>query len=303
MTYRPTHSPPLPNPLPQGGRGSTAEATAHLSRHITTVIPAHAGIQARGITSKQILVLGVNIDKMMIGVLCSMLLLAMPVYVRAQTQDSSSTQSAVGKEGDKKRLFTPDAKGKAAIIAYIVERHNILDALARDTSTMSVDAQVSLNRYLNKQEFLQHVLRYPVQIQSFSIGWGEQVAGYEIRPEESLEEAVNHAAFHHAAFIDTLYESALAEKTDAMQSAETKQMDAAFLAQAMELKSQIKKNGTLFYGLKIKGAASELKKIKDTDAAVRLMDPLWVPGSDISQPERVKKIALPISPYQFDSSR
>ncbi len=231
-----------------------------------------------------------------------LLFLALPEITTAQ--DLATPILISGKHGNR-LVFTPRSNARVAINAYVTERHKILDNLADRSPNEVIEAQVSYSHYLNKTELLDAINKYRTQTLSLNVGWGEQVGGYEIKKHEPVEHAINNAAFHHTMFVNELYESAhneFQQNTQEIRSPEALERLSTHLAHAKELKVQLEKRGVLFYGARIKGRTSEIRRIKDTDKLIRLVDPIWAEDTGSVEIINSKRISVPLSPYQYESS-
>lgn len=239
----------------------------------------------------------------------SELVLSMAVFCFASTwgvptaaQDARSP-TIIKEENHTKLIFAPSVNTKAAILTYVEERHRVLDELSAMIPNQLMEAQISFKDYMNSEEILAHVRRYDIDVLALNIGWKDQVGGYELDNGETIAEALKTASFHQKRFTDELYESALRQSRD-KASAEGSQEDlarhAAFLAHAAGLKSGFQRRGLLIYGLRVRGEAAELKSMRDMNNSVRLVDPLWFENEEQVMESSVRKVAIPISPYEFN---
>lgn len=211
-----------------------------------------------------------------------------------------STPLTIVRERGMTQLFSARGKSKDEIDSYISARHRVLDELSETASDEVIDAQISFREYLDAEMLKKRMKSTPVRAVSISFGWHEQVAGYDLRREESLEEALRNAAAHHRVFVDELYTSArdeLEAQAAAGSRIEELERHARFAAHASEVRSMFDRRGLLVFGVKVRAKSRAIKDLKDQDPLIRLADPLW----DSQAPTgRVHKIGIPISPYDYE---
>lgn len=203
-----------------------------------------------------------------------------------------------------KFIFTPDKMDVQTINQYIKSRHQILDRLALENPEQVLDAQISFKDYLDSKQIAKVIKDYGVDVVTLNIGWKVQGGEYNIRQDESIEEALERANAHHRIFIEELYESAYNEyqgKMNGSISEQEQQRISDFLAHAIDLKNTFETYGALYYGIRVKGKALKLKTIKDRDSNIRLVDPLWDDREkELRGIYKIKRIGIPISPYYFN---
>lgn len=195
-------------------------------------------------------------------------------------------------------FFTPD---KTNINQYIKNRHQILDKLTLENPEQALDAQISFRRYLNSQQLIEIIKRYDIKVLTLNFGWKDNGGGVDIAKDESVEDALIRTNSSHKNFVEELYESAseLQKKAIEGMNEQDRKREDIFFAEAKELKNIYEKHDVLYYGIKVRGTASKLKAIKDTDANIRLVDPLWDERESIlGTTHKIKKIGIPISPHE-----
>lgn len=233
-----------------------------------------------------------------------LIILIMPSVIWAESKSQKVNVPMVTEQNVTKFIFTPDKMDIQTINQYIKSRHQILDRLALENPEQVLDAQISFRDYLNSKQIAKVIRDYGVDVVTLNIGWKEQGGEYNIRQDESIEEALERANAHHRIFIEELYESAYNEHQEKMNgsiSEQERQRLSEFLAHAIDLKNTFETYGVLYYGIRVKGKALKLKTIKDRDGNIRLVDPLW----DDKEKElrgiyKIKRIGIPISPYHFN---
>jgi hypothetical protein len=198
------------------------------------------------------------------------------------------------------QIFAARGKSKDEIHAYINARHRVLDELSESSPDEVIESQISFREYLDADTFKARMKSMPVRVVSLSFGWHEQVAGYDLRNEESLDDALRSASAHHRAFVDELYTSAREEleaKAKAESGTEELERHAGFSAHSVEVKTIFDRRGLLVFGVKVRAKARVIKEMKERDPLIRLADPLWESQTPTG---RVRKIGIPISPYYYE---
>lgn len=237
---------------------------------------------------------------------CASLAITLMIASAPNTSANEPTPRRITSGSTTKLLFAP-ANNKQ-IDGYIQARHSALDQLAQDRPNERMGAQISYKHYLSGKELIALFNRYSRQKFdlipiALSFGWQDQRAEYQLQPNEALPEALDRASASHAAFIKTLYESAVHQHREQAAlggaASDLRQYD-EFLAHAKELKQVYETKGVRYYGIKVDGTVSNLKLLRDTDAAVRLVDPLWDAEAGVFSPS-IRKHAVPISPDQKGS--
>jgi len=204
----------------------------------------------------------------------------------------------------RKIIFGPRCNSISCIDSYIKSRHNILQQLSIESPNQKIEAQISFKDYLGESEIKQLFLPYKdIKIITLNIGWREQVGGYDLKKDESLDEAIRKLREHHLRFLDTVYKSAIGEsqnQEDFYPDSEEALRKNEFLSHATELRQVFRKRGVTFYGARIKGLVLTLTEISKLNW-IRLVDPLWS-EEDVTSNSVVetKKISVPISPYEYN---
>lgn len=211
-----------------------------------------------------------------------------------------SSPLTIVRERGTTQVFAARGKSKGELDSYISARRRVLDELSETSSDEVIDAQISFREYLDAEMFKKRMKSMPVRVVSFSFGWHEQVAGYDLQREESLDEALRSANAHHRVFVDELYTSAREEveaKATAGSRIEELERHASFLAHAAEVRTMFDRRGLLVFGVKVRAKARIIKELNDQDPLIRLADPLW---DSQALAGRVRKIGIPISPYDYE---
>lgn len=206
----------------------------------------------------------------------------------------------------RKIVFGPRCNSASCIDEYIKSRHNILKQLSVESPTQRIEAQISFTDYLGEDKVRRMFSPYQdIKIITLNIGWGEQVGGYDLKKDETIDDAIKNIREHHIRFLDTLYESAIEEYNnhqDIHPDSEEALREAEFLSHATELKQVFRKRGVTFYGARIVVTVStlmEISKLKN----VRLVDPLWREEYERDNAIKTRKIAIPISPYEYNQKK
>lgn len=204
----------------------------------------------------------------------------------------------------RKIIFGPRCNSISCIDNYIKSRHNILQQLSIENPNKSMESQISFRDYLGEDKVRQLFSSYQdIKIITLNIGWGEQVGGYDLKKGESLDEAIKNLREHHIKFLDVLYEAAVGEYQNQNKvfsaNDEESLSKAEFLTHATELKQVFRKRGVTFYGARIIATVSTLIKISKLNY-IRLVDPLWSEEDVTPDGIEIKKISLPISPYEYN---
>ncbi len=142
-----------------------------------------------------------------------------------------------------------------------------------------------------------------MKVLTLNFGWKENGGGVDIAKDESLEEALIISHSNHKDFVEELYKSASEFQKKAIEgmSEQDRKREDEFFAEAKKLKDIYEKHGVLYYGIKVTGTASKLKAIKDMDTHIRLVYPLWDERESIlGTTHKIKKIGIPISPYELN---
>ncbi len=233
-----------------------------------------------------------------------LIIFIIPSVIWAESKSQKIDVPMVTEQNVTKFIFTPDKMDIQTINQYIKSRHQILERLALENPEQVLDAQISFRDYLNSKQIAKIIRDYGVDVVTLNIGWKEQGGEYNIRQDESIEEALEKANAHHRIFIDELYESASNEYQEKMNgsiSEQERQRLSEFLAHAVDLKNTFETYGVLYYSMRVKGKASKLKAIKGRDSNIRLVDPLWDEREKgLRGIYKIKKIGIPISPYHFN---
>lgn len=224
--------------------------------------------------------------------------------VAAQESDAGSPALIETKHG-KVLLFGPRSKSKKGTLDYVDARHKVLGELYKQAPGDFVEAQISFREYLDPREVASFVKRNDLTVLALNFGHGEQVGGYELHDGEDIDSAINATTTNHQAFIEELYESAHNQYEESIhRNANREEIErlSGFIAHAKEQKSSLEKRGVRFYGARVRGKVATLERLKKRNELIFLIDPIVSSNTDRTTITEVrKKIAIPISPYDFSN--
>ena len=198
-------------------------------------------------------------------------------------------------------FFMPADNSKSTIDNYIKKRHEALAKLSENDPHKELHAQISFQGYMSTDQIIALVKENQLDPVTLNIGWKENGGGYDLKPGESIEAAVESAALHQGRFIAQLREDADMQITSLRQQGMSNaQMKSAleFQKNANELSSVFHNKGIPFYGIRVAASANQLHTITSDDQTIRLVDSLWG-GSveeEITNVYPTRKIAIPLIP-------
>ena len=198
-------------------------------------------------------------------------------------------------------FFMPQSSEKSAVSSYIQKRHEILAMLAKTNPDKELQSQISFQGYLSSEQIVSLVKGNHLDPVTLNIGWKENGGGYDLKKDESIEDAIKSAEFHHKQFVSQLREDADMQVATLRQSGiSDAQMQPAitFQENAHELESVSQSKGIPFYGVRVAASASQLNKLTSEEKMIRLVDPIWggAVENEIANTYPTKKIVIPLVP-------